>query len=298
MIRRPPRSTHCISSAASDVYKRQVVIGGIELPFVNNTSAPSDLQPPSGTFDSARYVVTPVDSPGPPPDLWLVGPNDGPVGGLKAADVMTIVDNAVATANKTRAVIRLPIGSRTHMMIAVADLDGTIIGLFRMHDATIFSIDVAASKARNVIYFSGPNRTTADLPGVPMGTAVTNRTISFAAQPFYPPGIDGTSPGPFFNLFLQDTANPCTEGAHVSSSNQGAHSNQSGIVFFPGSVPLYVNGQLVGGLGVSGDGVDQDDFVTAGGMVGFEAPSNIRADQVLDQGIRLPYLKFPRNPTD
>jgi len=24
MIRRPPRSTHCISSAASDVYKRQM----------------------------------------------------------------------------------------------------------------------------------------------------------------------------------------------------------------------------------------------------------------------------------
>ena len=24
MIRRPPRSTHCISSAASDVYKRQI----------------------------------------------------------------------------------------------------------------------------------------------------------------------------------------------------------------------------------------------------------------------------------
>ena len=26
MIRRPPRSTHCISSAASDVYKRQIII--------------------------------------------------------------------------------------------------------------------------------------------------------------------------------------------------------------------------------------------------------------------------------
>jgi uncharacterized protein GlcG (DUF336 family) len=177
-------------------------------------------------------------------------------------------------------------------------LDGTIIGLFRMHDATIFSIDVAASKARNVIYFSGPNRTVTDLPGVPMGTAVTNRTISFGAQPFYPPGIDGTPQGPFFNLFLGDTTNPCTEGAHVSLSNQGAHFNQSGIVFFPGSVPLYVNGQVVGGLGVSGDGVDQDDFVTAGGMVGFEVPVNIRADQVVDQGNRLPYLKFPRNPTN
>ena len=28
MIRRPPRSTHCISSAASDVYKRQEVGAG------------------------------------------------------------------------------------------------------------------------------------------------------------------------------------------------------------------------------------------------------------------------------
>ena len=38
MIRRPPRSTHCISSAASDVYKRQVLdseektAGGIIIP--------------------------------------------------------------------------------------------------------------------------------------------------------------------------------------------------------------------------------------------------------------------------
>ena len=31
MIRRPPRSTHCISSAASDVYKRQVMVGPAEM---------------------------------------------------------------------------------------------------------------------------------------------------------------------------------------------------------------------------------------------------------------------------
>ena len=73
--------------------------------------------------------------------------------------------------------------------------------------------------------------------------------------------------------------------------------DQNGVVFFPGSVPLYKNGVLVGGLGVSGDGVDQDDFVTNGGANGFEAPANIRADQVIIDGIRLPYLKFPRNPT-
>ena len=32
MIRRPPRSTHCISSAASDVYKRQdIYCSGIQI---------------------------------------------------------------------------------------------------------------------------------------------------------------------------------------------------------------------------------------------------------------------------
>jgi uncharacterized protein GlcG (DUF336 family) len=242
--------------------------------------------------------VMPRASNGPPPDGYLVGPTAGTVGGLTAAEVTSIITDAVGTACQTRGVIRLPIGSRARMVIAVADLDGTIIGLFRMHDSTIFSIDVAATKARNVIYFSGPNRTTSDLPGVPMGTAVTNRTIGFGAQPFYPPGIDGSSSGPFFNLFQQDTASPCTEGAHIASGMMGPQFNQSGIVFFPGAVPLYINGQLVGGLGVSGDGVDQDDFVTAGGMAGFEAPANIRADQVFDENVRLPYLKFPRNPTD
>jgi len=43
--------------------------------------------------------------------------------------------------------------------------------------------------------------------------------------------------------------------------------------------------------------VEQDDFVTAGGAKGFEPPADIRADQVFIRGVRLPYLKFPRNPT-
>jgi len=151
---------------------------------------------------------------------------------------------------------------------------------------------VAATKARNMIYFNSASRTLADLNEVPMGTAVTNRTISFGAQPLYPPGIDGSAAGPFFNLYQRDVANPCSQGF------QPAGPNQSGIVFFPGSVPLYKNGKSVGGLGVSGDGVDQDDFVTAGGTVGFEPPATIRADQIMVRNVRLPYLKFPRNPTD
>ena len=73
---------------------------------------------------------------------------------------------------------------------------------------------------------------------------------------------------------------------------------RTGSCFSPAALPLYKNGVLVGGLGVSGDGVDQDDFVTSAGAAGFEAPANIQADQIIDQGVRLPYLKFPHNPTD
>ncbi|HXW83450.1 MAG TPA: heme-binding protein, partial [Candidatus Binataceae bacterium] len=72
--------------------------------------------------------------------------------------------------------------------------------------------------------------------------------------------------------------------------------NGNDITLFPGAVPLYKNGTLVGGLGLSGDGVDQDDWITAGGAVGYEAPAAIRADTITYRGTRLPYLKFPRHP--
>jgi uncharacterized protein GlcG (DUF336 family) len=177
------------------------------------------------------------------------------------------------------------------MVIGVGDLDGRILALYRMPDSTVFSLDVAVAKARNVVYFSGPTRTPADLPGLPLGTAVTNRTISFGAQPLFPPGISRTEPGPFFDLFLFDTANPGTQGA------QAPNPYQNGVVFFPGSAPLYRDGVLVGGLGVSGDGVEQDDFVAYRGSKGFRAPKRIEADRYKIRGVRLPYFKFPRNPT-
>jgi uncharacterized protein GlcG (DUF336 family) len=266
-----------------------VIINGIAVPFVNQTTMPAGYGP--GTSDG-NYVVGPLDSPGPAPEGDLVAPQDSTLGGLTSDDVSGIVNAVVAEGNLTRAVIRLPIGSRARFVIAVADLDGQLLALHRMPDATIFSIDVAVAKARNVIFFSGANGSSSDLPGVPVNTAVTNRTIGFGAQPFFPPGIDYSTPGPFFSLYQFDALNPCTQGSQPSNPYQ------NGIVFFPGSLPLYRNGVLVGGLGVSGDGVDQDDFVTAAGAAGFEAPASIRADQIIVQGVRLPYLKFPRNPLD
>jgi uncharacterized protein GlcG (DUF336 family) len=267
-----------------------VFLGGVVLPAIDNTSPPAGAG--TGTM-TGNWFLNATDATGAPAEGDLVAATAG-ANGLSASDVSTILNNAEAEAKLTRAAIRLPEGQRARMVIAVADLDGTILGLRRMPDATVFSIDVAASKARNMVYFNSAARLPADLNQVPMSTAVTNRTIGFGAMPLFPPGIDGSSPGPFFNLYTMDVANPCTQGFQSGAPND----KKSGIVFFPGSAGLYKNGVLVGGLGVSGDGVDQDDFVTSAGTAGFEAPTSIRADQIVINGVRLPYFKFPRNPTN
>jgi len=264
-----------------------VIIGGIALPFVQNTVAPAGIT--TGTANGT-FVVGPIASPGPAPDGDLIARKAGS-GGLTIDDVNALVNTAIATANNERAVIRLPDGSPARFIISVADINGDLLALYRMPDATIFSADVAVAKSRNVIYFSSSSVNPADMPGVPPGTAVTNRTISFGAQPFFPPGIDANPPGPFFSLYLFDTANPCTNG------HQPANQFQNGIVFFPGSTPLFKNGTMVGGLGVSGDGVDQDDFDTANAAANYLPDPAIRADQLQINNVRLPYFKFPRNPT-
>jgi glc operon protein GlcG len=63
-----------------------------------------------------------------------------------------------------------------------------------------------------------------------------------------------------------------------------------------GGVPVVIDGQVVGAIGVSGDGVDQDDLIAAAGGAGYAPPVSIRSDQFFVRGVRLPFLKFPRSP--
>ena len=71
--------------------------------------------------------------------------------------------------------------------------------------------------------------------------------------------------------------------------NIGNSNRRDGIIEFPGGVPLYRGGELVGGIGVSGDGVDQDETVAVAGAKGFEAPKAIRVDTV--SGGKVPFTK-------
>jgi len=279
-----------------------------------------------GTGDGTSGVNKPVDRSGdllemgmPVPDGWLVTPHAGVA--ISAAQVTQIIEQGINQAYQTRAQIRLPIGNTTRMVFAVADSTGAILGLYRMPDATVFSIGVAVAKARNTAYYDDPAQLqSADqLAGVPAGTAFTNRTFRYLALPQFPEGIDGT-PGPF-SILNDPGTNPQTglnTTAPLPASNYTSvlgyvdfhpnanfHAktipqNQNGVVFFPGSSGVYINGgqTILGGFGVSGDGVDEDDVVTAGGIAGFEPKSTLRADFYSFHGVRLPYQNFNRNPDE
>jgi len=62
-----------------------------------------------------------------------------------------------------------------------------------------------------------------------------------------------------------------------------------GLIEFPGGVPLYKDGKLIGAVGVSGDGVEEDENVAEAGSKGFEAPKPIRIDTVTSGGV--PFTK-------
>lgn len=267
-------------------------VDGIRLPGVKQTTRPTGFSSDptgfaNGAFTTAAANGTAAGSTA-VPSGFLVGPTAG--GSFTVNDLNTIINQARSQANLTRAAIRLPYTETARMVFAIGDTSGNILAVYRQSDSTVFSLDVAVTKARNVAYFSGTSVVTADKVDMPSGTAVTNRTISFGSQRFFPSGLDFTGIGPYRNILLNDADNPCSQGRQTTSANH------SGIVFFPGSIPLYKNGVLIGALGVSGDGVEQDDYVAAAGAAGYEPDASIRSDQYEIQSVRMPYLKFPRNP--
>ena len=246
------------------------------------------------------------------------GPN-----ALTSSDVGTIISRAAQQSNITRAAIRQPLGSNARVTIAVVDTAGVVLGVFRQQDAPVFGFDVAVQKARTAAFFSSANAATL-LRGAGFGAyvdraisdglrfdgsvAFSDRAIGFLHRPFFPDGINDTAAGPFstalidwspFNVGLQldlvRTNFLAALGGPVASCTSIAGLN-NGIQIFPGSVPLYKNGVLVGAIGISGDGVDQDDLIAAAGANGFSPPTAIRSDQIFVRGVRLPFLKFPRSP--
>lgn len=220
-----------------------------------------------------------------------------------------------------------------------APIFGTDVSLQKARTATFFSAahaaaeltgnssaDVRAFVPAARAFFNDPNALTGQF-------AFTDRANGNVSRPYFPDGELGRPPGAFsrpiaeFNPFstglqsalivnqivqhitfiltgLGDTTAQCTQGP-----NPGRLAN--GIQIFPGSVPIYRGNTLIGGVGVSGDGIDQDDMI---GFLGLynggvrlgtigHAPVAIRADQIVvpvagasGGGVRLRYVNCPFNP--
>ena len=313
----------------------KILVDGIRLPFSNvtNPPAPTTVASIAGATISFGPGGIPPDSEFVPQVVGGIAGEVSPrffpfIAGagsnaLTATEVGTIISRAAQQSNITRAAIRQPLGSNARVTIAVVDAAGAVLGVFRQQDAPVFGFDVAVQKARTAAFFSSSNAATS-LRTAGFGSyvdraatdglrfdgafALSDRAIGFLHRPFFPDGINNTLAGPFstpladwspFNVGLQLDLIRTNFLAALSgpvSSCTSIPGLANGIQIFPGSVPLYKNGVLVGAIGISGDGVDQDDLIAAAGASGFAPPAGIRSDQIFVRSVRLPFLKFPRSP--
>ena len=250
---------------------------------------------------------------------------------LTANEVSGVLEEGLKIAQRARAQIRRPLGSAAEVSVVVVDLNGDILGLARTPDAPVFGTDVAVQKARGALLFSLPNAATL-IAGVPAvatyvpafaafvvaggaldgSTAFSTRAIGNLHRPMYPDGIGGKPAGPLsqplanwsvfnvgFQLDLVQAQFLAGVGGSTATGCSGLSVATNGIQIFPGGLPIYRAGSLIGAVGVSGDGVDQDDMVAFLGLSNAglgNAPSGMRADRLSPQGIGLRYVQCPQSP--
>lgn len=165
--------------------------------------------------------------------------------------------------------------------------------------------------------------------------AYGDRTIGVLARPFFPDGEQGRPKGPLSRDIAQfnplstglqsalvltnlgqhlgfvtgasatDTPARCT---FIRDAVPGQNRLQNGLQIFPGASPIYRGTRMIGAIGISGDGIDQDDMISFLGLHnagvrlgGFgNAPIAMRADQIViplgNRQVRLRYVGCPFAP--
>jgi uncharacterized protein GlcG (DUF336 family) len=220
-----------------------------------------------------------------------------------------------------------------------APIFGTDVSLQKARTAAFLSSPFAGTQllgdpSADVRGFVAATRTFLGNPSALTGTvAFADRSVGNLARPYFPDGEVGRPNGPFsrpvaqFNPFstgLQSALVLTNLGQHLTfvtgasgtdtpqrctflpDAALGQNRLQNGLQIFPGAVPIYRGNTLVGAIGVSGDGIDQDDMISFLGLhngglrVGSigNAPVAMRADQVVvaPSNVRLRYINCPFAP--
>ena len=300
-----PRAGTEATGALTDVEVRALLAGGIR----TANHARAQIRRPVGS--PARVTVSVVDSNG--VILGIARTRDAPVFGIDVSLQKARTASFFSGAQAAAAVTALP-------------------------DAIYLAGGLTALRNEPLGQYVADMRTFTGLPNMLADgqVAITSRTVGNLARVYYPDGIDGNPSGPLakvqnewsvFSTGIQldlaynaivhhvgfvaglvpDVPTNCTGDTGLTGGFTQAAAIAglaNGIQIFPGSAPVYRDRQLVGAVGVSGDGVDQDDMIAflgiqdAANTVGSigQAPSDLRADQLLPQGARLRYVSCPQAP--
>ena len=215
-----------------------------------------------------------------------------------------------------------------------APIFGTDVSLQKARTAAFFShpragAELSADPSADVRQFASAFLTFLGNQNALSGqVAFGDRTIGNLARPYFPDGEVGRPKGPLsrdiaaFNPLstgLQSALVLTNLGQHLGfvtgaratdtpalctflpDAPGGRNRLQNGIQIFPGAVPIYRGTTMIGAVGVSGDGIDQDNMVAFLGinnagvrLGGFgNAPIAMRADQiVIPLGNRQVWLRY------
>jgi uncharacterized protein GlcG (DUF336 family) len=193
-------------------------------------------------------------------------------------------------------------------------------GSFTAADLTNNLDPVPATKA-DIANFVPVTRTfLGDVTALTGHIAFSLRGIGNLARPYFPDGQVGQPNGPLsrpiahwspFSTGLQSalilsnlTGPDRTRCTYLPDVAPGQNRLQNGLQIFAGGVPIYRGTTLIGAIGVSGDGIDQDDMISFLGLSNAatrlgsikQADPAIRSDQVIVGGVRLRYVNCPVAP--
>ncbi|HEX6144671.1 MAG TPA: heme-binding protein, partial [Geminicoccaceae bacterium] len=215
-----------------------------------------------------------------------------------------------------------------------APVFGTDVSLQKARTSLLFSRPDAAELIRSAENNSGINLDPgfyADAmldfvgPAAFDGIAYSTRAIGSLSRPFFPDGRNGGPEGPLslpieswspFNtgiqldLVLDDLIQHIVGfviggGLDVPPSCTDIPLLADGAQIFSGGYPIYRGNRLIGAIGISGDGIDQDAMVAFLGVAraaerlgtGIDnAPRNLRADRLAPLGIQIKYVSCPFAP--
>ncbi len=203
-----------------------------------------------------------------------------------------------------------------------APVFGTDVSLQKARSAAFLSspraaADLQGSGSADVAGFVQKARDFIGRQDVFTGTiAFSERPIGLLARPYFPDGQVNTANGPLsrpiasFSPFstglqsalilgnLQQQLGEVAGGTEVprrcttlpAIDGTGINRLQNGLQIFPGGEPIYRGNVLVGAVGVSGDGIDQDDMVSFLGI--FNGGARVGGIGHAAQAMRISAIPF------